>query len=483
MRRLAISARICAKLAAVKADLHLQTMCSFRSRAWLAATAFPTTTSIPFVHCLDVRFGAVQQHCPNLQFFTAAPTRRPCSTTIRGGCEASGLLHAILHGDEPAHYYSRLVHIYPTLSAEERHDMLQQLASLSPVILVNRLRSEKNTDPLLWIYLREDLLAAEPHPHLDTLHAHVKDYLQTALLDASSQHVNVVRINETSSSDVLQYLVENEAVHPVTNVADFIQERLAPSNKLVYGLFVCDQDVPAFVLYVSLQERIPCNLEEIWDPDHSVPTTAAATFYSISNLQPALSGIGLGELLIQTAVKHLQREHSIFAFATLSPLPGFRTWVIEQSSRDEFVDILGPSLIEQVTENWTCQRRDVGATLLKHLSTDVDVTDVDVAGYKHLHAVVNVCLERLAAHYIYRAKGEDDRPLDGVARFHLANGAQVYRINVGANPGNNSFGVMVNYRYNLPKLSENQESFPHQIDVHENVANLLKDTGSTAPKA
>jgi Malonyl-CoA decarboxylase C-terminal domain len=54
-----------------------------------------------------------------------------------------------------------------------------------------------------------------------------------------------------------------------------------------------------------------------------------ATFYSISNLQPApLTGIGLGEYLIKEVVPILKAElASLDTFVTLSPMPGFRQWL------------------------------------------------------------------------------------------------------------------------------------------------------------
>jgi malonyl-CoA decarboxylase len=50
-----------------------------------------------------------------------------------------------------------------------------------------------------------------------------------------------------------------------------------------------------------------------------------------------------------------------------------------------------------------------------------------------------------------------------VARFHLGNGARIERINaLGDNSAKGmqqSFGVMVNYQYDLDELEQNVESF------------------------
>jgi malonyl-CoA decarboxylase len=71
------------------------------------------------------------------------------------------------------------------------------------------------------------------------------------------------------------------------------------------------------------------------------------------------------------------------------------------------------------------------------------------------------------------------KPLDNVARFHVSNGAQVYRVNVGAddskNGWSNSFGCMVNYRYKLDELEENQARYEqdYSLPLSEHMQALL----------
>ena len=52
---------------------------------------------------------------------------------------------------------------------------------------------------------------------------------------------------------------------------------------------------------------------------------------------------------------------------------------------------------------------------------------------------------------------------DGVARFHLGNGARLERVNVNADRSpkglRESFGVMVNYLYDLEAVEANHERF------------------------
>ena len=62
-------------------------------------------------------------------------------------------------------------------------------------------------------------------------------------------------------------------------------------------------------------------------------------------------------------------------------------------------------------------------------------------------------LMRLAARYLLQERRRN-AALDPVANFHLRNGAQLWRLNWGADSGERcarqSFGMMVNYRCDLP---------------------------------
>ena len=68
----------------------------------------------------------------------------------------------------------------------------------------------------------------------------------------------------------------------------------------------------------------------------------------------------------------------------------------------------------------------------------------------------------LCVQYLLRAK-RGSVPLDPVARFHLANGARLERLNWMGDTSNNglqqSLGVTVNYAYRLAEVERNHESF------------------------
>ena len=64
-----------------------------------------------------------------------------------------------------------------------------------------------------------------------------------------------------------------------------------------------------------------------------------------------------------------------------------------------------------------------------------------------------------AAEYLGRSLA-DGKPLDPVARFHLGNGARIERLNWAGDPSakghKQSFGLMVNYLYDLKRLDKHR---------------------------
>ena len=71
-------------------------------------------------------------------------------------------------------------------------------------------------------------------------------------------------------------------------------------------------------------------------------------------------------------------------------------------------------------------------------------------------------LRRLAARYLV-TETANGAPLDPVARFHLANGARIERINWLADRSakglRQSAGLMVNYLYKLNEIEDNHEAY------------------------
>lgn len=281
---------------------------------------------------------------------------------------------------------------------------------------------------------------------------------------------------------------------------DDLRKRLGPERR-VFALFhPLMPDEPLVILHVHLDTKpahIPSSMEHVLttttteEPSEMPLTPLVATFYSISNTQSGLTrGLGLGEFLIKEAVQQLQQEFptSLHTFVTLSPMPGFRKWVESIvpmdgtcSSDQEWAEnlaargVISASSIQQ----FTLVRPLLEKLLISGKSSDDDKEDgsierqLDEAGDS---------LIALAAHYLVTAKNlRSGKPLDPVTGFHVSNGAEVYRINFAADLSRKgllrSFGVMVNYRYQLDKIESNKAGFEsshyEQISMSDSVQDLL----------
>lgn len=184
------------------------------------------------------------------------------------------------------------------------------------------------------------------------------------------------------------------------------------------------------------------------------PRTAdTAVFYSISNTQKGLRGVSLGNLLLKRVIEDLQRDlPRLNVFATLSPLPGFRKW-LDQALAEK------PALLPEVdTAKF--------AEALGHPEPARALRDTlarpEWPSDPRLGEALQGPMEKLAARYLLREKS-GSQPLDPVAHFHLSNGALVSRIywlaDTSARGLEQSYGMMVSYRYELSEVEENHERF------------------------
>jgi malonyl-CoA decarboxylase len=249
------------------------------------------------------------------------------------------------------------------------------------------------------------------------------------------------RISWDSPASLLEKVIAYEAVHRIDSWAD-LRNRL-DADRRCFGFFHPRMpEEPLIFVEVALGVGVASSVQELLDLD--APQTIAsevdtAVFYSISNAQPGLRGVGFGDFLIKRVVEDLRRElPTIKQFATLSPLPGLRRWFT--STADAEVAAVSSMSVESVR-----QLRDRFKTSNDALADDMRAD-----------------LLRIAAGYLVRAK-RNDQPVDAVARFHLGNGARVDRLNWAGDTSTKgmaeSFGIMVNYRYELAYIEANHEAF------------------------
>ena len=161
-------------------------------------------------------------------------------------------------------------------------------------------------------------------------------------------------------------------------------------------------------------------------------------------------------------------------FATLSPMPGFTSWLNEQ------VESRQDNLLKQTERKnlakYTTHVSD--ADILKDLLPKLNA--IEKGQQKQLFKELEAPLTRLAAEYICNNRNDRGRALDPVAHFHLSNGAAVYRLNWAADTSTKgkaqSFGLMVNYEYNLKEIQINSSAYEVEKKVAASsiVKNILK---------
>jgi malonyl-CoA decarboxylase len=80
-----------------------------------------------------------------------------------------------------------------------------------------------------------------------------------------------------------------------------------------------------------------------------------------------------------------------------------------------------------------------------------------------------LALLRLTYHYLTQIKNKSGDAINPVAHFHLGNGASIYKIHTDANSNqiaiDDSWGVMVNYFYDLDLVAKNHESYANKDPI------------------
>ncbi len=269
------------------------------------------------------------------------------------------------------------------------------------------------------------------------------------------------RIDWSSPAALLEKLVDYEAVHAIRSWRD-LKNRL-DSDRRCYAFFHPRMPgEPLIFVEVALVQGLAGSVQRLLDEKAPVqdPRSAdTAIFYSISNCQKGLAGISFGNFLIKRVVELLAAElRSLRSFATLSPIPGFRTWLdpllADGASAGQQLGLLtdeeSASLVSAMpAEN---ARQALAAIMAKR-------------GWWRepgLNKTAGPVLERLGARYLlHEANGK--RARDPVAHFHLANGARIERISLLADTSEKgareSATLMVNYLYDPARIDEYHEAY------------------------
>jgi malonyl-CoA decarboxylase len=278
------------------------------------------------------------------------------------------------------------------------------------------------------------------------------------------------RITWDSPASLLEKLIYYEAVHEIKSWND-LRNRLA-SDRLCFAAFHYKMpDEPLIFVEVAFTQGTATNIQALLDeqiPAIDARLADTAVFYSISNTQKGLQSISFGNFLIKSAVNEISKQYrNIINFITLSPIPGFCKWLQNQ--------IVDESIIES-----NINTKMISDILNAQNNVDIinKLMQVDWCQEDRLSNLLKEPLLKLCANYLLHGR-RNGLAADAVAHFHLSNGASIASINWLADNSSKgikqSFGIMVNYYYDLDKIEENHEVYMSgsEIKYSKEVKNIL----------
>ncbi len=251
------------------------------------------------------------------------------------------------------------------------------------------------------------------------------------------------RIDWSTPAVVLEKIIRYEAVHQIRDWVD-LRARIDSPDRRCYAFFhPALVDEPLIFVEVALTRDTPGAIAPILelsreplDPERA----STAVFYSISNCQRGLAGVSFGSFLIKQVVAEISREMPrLSTFVTLSPVPNFAGWLTRQRSQ----------ALSSLSE--------ADRAVLAGLDT------ADWWNNPDLIEEMREPMLRAAATFFITERNSAGAPIDSVARFHLGNGARLERLNwpgdLSERGRRQSFGLMVNYLYDLGDIEKNHEAY------------------------
>jgi hypothetical protein len=350
--------------------------------------------------------------------------------------------------------YDRLFHLLLEDNAKEG---MQFLVSMRQDLLV-LIQSAKDDEQL--VYLKE-------------LDNHMKNLLSAWF---GQGMLDIRRITyEGTAASIIEAIATKEAVHPMRSLED-LRTRLGHDHRVFCAFHPLLPHEPLVFCHVALRPNVSCSMEDVLETSLETDIRTAV-FYSISSTQAGLSGVDLGQFLLKQAISLLQNEFpTLETFVTLSPIPQFRKWLQEKVTLNKGGSFVDDTFLTQedaklLMKIFQCIEENVLETFSSELEDPSKMMGRHAVDLEHL-------LMRLTARYLVLEK-HHGQPLDGVARFHVRNGADMYQLNYRADTSrkgwHSSLGIMINYRYNLPKVEKNQLQYElgFNIPICEGVSKWL----------
>ena len=284
-----------------------------------------------------------------------------------------------------------------------------------------------------------------------------------AAIDADMRHLltswfnpgflKMHQVDWKSPAHILEKIIQHEAVHEIDGWDD-LRRRLQPDRRCFAFFHQQLPDEPLIFVEVALLQEIPEAVGPLVDKKSKPEENSAykvAAFYSISNCQPGLRGVSLGNFLIKKVAEQLKNElPSLKTFVTLSPIPGFMDWM---SARNADSDQDLKPAIQQKLQEALSKLNIQKKTWAERMASGWTPEQANNAEKEALMSLATIYL----IHYSTLRGG------NSVAKFHLGNGAKLHRINWAGDLSKKglkqSAGLMVNYLYDLESVEENHERF------------------------
>ena len=388
----------------------------------------------------------------------------------------------------------KLCQQYSELNTEEKYHFLKHLSKQEKLhdqieTTFKRIGQIQGGVKFL-VDMRRDLLALLKKPDASSSPEYISlKQVNTNLRNLLSNwfsvgFLNVEQVTWNSPCSLVEKICNYEAVHPIVSWTD-IKLRLGELRRVFVFTHPSMPGEPVVILHVALTPGpVSDNVDVLVrhpppSPRRPAPEVKedcrAAIFYSVTSTQAGLQGIELGTHLIKHAVTRLLAEFpQMSTFSTLSPIPGFRSWLIMEltnSGRNQQNPLTGTEMSRLKSHFGE------GETFVDNFISAMKTNSW--IGDEELVSDLKPVLMRLCARYLYQEKRRNFA-LNSVANFHLRNGSCLWRINWMADSSRrglgNSCGMMVNYRYFLDRLENNSNNYlsSHAIDADQQVLDLLK---------
>jgi hypothetical protein len=350
----------------------------------------------------------------------------------------------------------------------------------------------------------------------------LKDYLQSCF---STDVLEFRRVTfEKSTGVMLERVAEKDNVLTKIRTLRELKKRLGNGRRCYALLHPHLPEDPVAFIHVALTQELATGLSYL--DRHCIESESptidgisfepkCAMFYSVNSPHSALSGLDLASRIIKLSVNDLRNEYpSIDTFSTLSPIPGFNTWLqklvnsistniststIVSASAHTFTgndDIkLSEKMPQEIIDSIVdlSSKSSAPSNVKGNINIPINANEIDVLKYilsivtdpsydwfknNLTKTAMRSTLEWLGRQYLATSKANNGTPYDPVARFHLRNGASLHRLNWMGNDSligmSRSSGLMVNYMYSLDALEQRSQEFPN---IHVNEA-FWHTTGS-----